>query len=86
MMQCKSKDIKMGDIEGQLFWLLRTIWEDDRKLFMLRLPILVNEVQRLLNAEPKAKAMMNERTNDIVETWQSSVNACGSWTTTTHGP
>ncbi len=66
LMQWKGKDVKMGEIEGQLFWLLRTIWEDDKDLFFLRLPILVDELQRLLNAEPKAKGMITERVNDII--------------------
>ena len=66
MMYIQQKDTKLGEVEGQLLWLLRTIWEDDRTLFMLRLPIVVDELQRLLDAEPKAREMITERVNDII--------------------
>ncbi|KAM0487345.1 hypothetical protein ACHAP7_001857 [Fusarium lateritium] len=51
--------IKMDKVETQLIWLLQTLWEDDYALFLARPPIVVDELERLLQAEPKADALIS---------------------------
>ena len=41
----QSGNMDKGEIEGQLFWILRTTWEDDRVPFFLQLPIIVHKLQ-----------------------------------------
>lgn len=41
--------------EEELIWLLRTLWEDDRSLFLMGMPFVVDELERLIEAEPQAK-------------------------------
>ncbi|KAL7627940.1 hypothetical protein AAE478_002135 [Parahypoxylon ruwenzoriense] len=51
--------VKMGKTTGQLIWLLRTLWEDGRDLFFSRLPFVVDELDRLLDADRKARQMVS---------------------------
>ncbi|SPJ78235.1 uncharacterized protein FTOL_06624 [Fusarium torulosum] len=51
--------VKMDNAETQLIWLLRTLWEDDYALFLARPPTVVDELERLLQAEPKADALIS---------------------------
>ncbi|EXL65227.1 hypothetical protein FOPG_18539 [Fusarium oxysporum f. sp. conglutinans race 2 54008] len=50
---------KMEKVEQQLIWLLQTLWEDDYALFLVRVPNVVDELERLLQAEPKADALIS---------------------------
>ncbi|RGP64200.1 hypothetical protein FSPOR_8019 [Fusarium sporotrichioides] len=50
--------VKMDKVETQLIWLLQTLWEDGHNLFLARLPMVVDELQRLLQAEPKADILI----------------------------
>lgn len=47
--------VRWGKTEGELLWLLKTLWEDVKTLFFARLPMIVDELERMLNAEPMAK-------------------------------
>ncbi|KAH7191202.1 hypothetical protein DER44DRAFT_794629 [Fusarium oxysporum] len=51
--------VKMEKVEQQLIWLLQTLWEDDYALFLVRVPNVVDELERLLQAEPKADALIS---------------------------
>lgn len=51
--------VRMDPIAGQLLWLLRTLWEDDQDLFLCRLPNVVDELDRLLTAEPRAREFVS---------------------------
>ncbi|KAF4969543.1 hypothetical protein FSARC_3226 [Fusarium sarcochroum] len=51
--------VKMDKVEQNLIWLLRILWEDDYELFLAPLPIVVDESERLLQAEPKADALIS---------------------------
>ncbi|KAL6405844.1 hypothetical protein AUP68_10983 [Ilyonectria robusta] len=57
--QIVSKGVKMTRIEEDLKHLLRTLWEDDHALFLFRLSNVVDELERLLEAEPAAKALIS---------------------------
>lgn len=52
-------EIKRGKIEGDLLWLLSTLWEDGNALYFARLPMIIDELERLLDAESKAKDLIS---------------------------
>ncbi|KAF7553797.1 hypothetical protein G7Z17_g3396 [Cylindrodendrum hubeiense] len=58
--------VKMNKIEEHLTWLLRTLWEDDKPLFFIRLPLVVDELERLIQAEPQAEALISSRIAEII--------------------
>ncbi|PNP44481.1 hypothetical protein TGAMA5MH_03786 [Trichoderma gamsii] len=60
-----SKGVKMTKIQGQLIYLLKTLWEDDRNLFLLRLSCVVDELGRLLLSKPTASNLIS---NNIAST------------------
>lgn len=51
--------VKQNSVEKELVWLLRTLWEDGKDLFFARMPMIVDELERLLRAEPKAREMIS---------------------------
>lgn len=59
-------DAKLSDIEGQVIWLLRTLWEDGQPLFFARLTIVVDELDRLLQSEPQAKTLVTSYVASII--------------------
>lgn len=58
--------IKFSDVEGQVFWLLRTLWEDGRPLFLVRLTIIVDELERLLQSEAEAKNLISAHVASVI--------------------
>lgn len=58
--------VKLSNIEGQVMWLLRTIWEDGQQLFLARLTIIVDELDRLLQSEPEAKNLITAHVASII--------------------
>ncbi|KAK5993500.1 hypothetical protein PT974_06932 [Cladobotryum mycophilum] len=61
-----SKGAKMTKIEGQLIYLLRTLWEDGNNLFLLRLSCVVDELERLLLSEPTASDLISQNVASII--------------------
>ncbi|KAK7739032.1 hypothetical protein SLS53_005930 [Cytospora paraplurivora] len=55
----RSRPVKKDKVEEELMWLLKTLWEDGQALFFARLPIVVDELERLLDAEPKASQLIS---------------------------
>lgn len=51
--------VKMNKIETQLTWLLRTLWEDGQNLFFASMPLILDELERLLHAESQAKELVS---------------------------
>ncbi|XDG02516.1 hypothetical protein ABKA04_002131 [Annulohypoxylon sp. FPYF3050] len=51
--------MKMDKTEQHLTWLLQTLWEDGKDLFFFRLPLAVDELNRLLDADRKARQMVS---------------------------
>ncbi|KAF4985945.1 hypothetical protein FDECE_16214 [Fusarium decemcellulare] len=49
----------MSKAETRLTWLLRTLWEDDKNLFFAGLPLVVDELERLLQAESSAQELVS---------------------------
>ncbi|KAK9239237.1 hypothetical protein V1525DRAFT_56644 [Lipomyces kononenkoae] len=58
--------VNMNNIELQLIWLLRTLWEDEIALFFARLPLVLDELERLLEAEPQAQALLSVRIAGVI--------------------
>lgn len=51
--------VKMDKTTEHVLWLLRTLWEDDRTLFFCRLPVIVDELERLIQADQKARDLIS---------------------------
>ena len=51
--------VKMDPVVGQLVWLLQTLWEDGRNLLLCRLPSIVDELDRLLTTEQRARELVS---------------------------
>ncbi|KIW99134.1 uncharacterized protein Z519_00797 [Cladophialophora bantiana CBS 173.52] len=64
--EIQLKGVKIGPVEEQLLWLFRILWEDDQQLFLLQMPLVVDELQRLLDSEPRAREMVTGRISDII--------------------
>lgn len=58
--------VKMGKIETQLMWLLRSLWEDDKQLFLMGMPLVLDELERLLQAEPQAKELITAYIAEVI--------------------
>ncbi|KAK3403434.1 hypothetical protein B0T20DRAFT_26455 [Sordaria brevicollis] len=50
---------KMTPVEKRLMWLLRTLWEDGMDLFLASQPIIVDELERLLETEKEASNLIS---------------------------
>ncbi|KAH8759995.1 hypothetical protein F5883DRAFT_564348 [Diaporthe sp. PMI_573] len=51
--------IKKDKIETELLWLLTTLWEDGKPLFFAGMPLVVDELERLLDSEQEAKDLVS---------------------------
>lgn len=51
--------VKMNKTETQLLWLLRTLWEDDKQLFLIGMRLVLDELERLLQTDPEAKELIS---------------------------
>ncbi|KAK3689894.1 hypothetical protein B0T22DRAFT_499480 [Podospora appendiculata] len=58
--------LKMDKVTGQLLWLLWTLWEDGYDLFLCRMPAVVDELDRLLKAEPRARELVSPYTARLI--------------------
>ncbi|KAM7199791.1 hypothetical protein V8F20_005661 [Naviculisporaceae sp. PSN 640] len=59
MIQQKSNTLKNDKFATQLYWLLRTLWEDGDNLRLCGMPLVVDELERLLRAEAEARALVS---------------------------
>jgi hypothetical protein len=66
LISIQSNGRKMAPLETQLMWLLQTLWEDSRSLFLCGMPLIVDELQRLIDMEPKAKTMITEYVGNLI--------------------
>ncbi|OAQ62753.1 C2H2 and C2HC zinc finger [Pochonia chlamydosporia 170] len=55
----QKTDIKMDKTTEQLMWLLRTLWEDGRNLFLCRVPVVVDELDRLIQTDQKVRDLLS---------------------------
>ncbi|OQE21175.1 hypothetical protein PENSTE_c012G03144 [Penicillium steckii] len=57
---------KTSKLDLQLLWLLRTLSEDDVDLACLGLPVVVDELERLLQSEPHAKELISPYISSVI--------------------
>lgn len=57
---------KMDNVEEQLVWLLRTLWEDGTDLFLASTPLVIDEIERLIQSEPRAGQLLSSRITAII--------------------
>jgi hypothetical protein len=62
----RNINVKANKVETKLIWLLRTLWEDDYQLFLAGFPLVVDELQRLVQSEPQAKDLISESMADLI--------------------
>ncbi|KAI1175015.1 hypothetical protein F4777DRAFT_350858 [Nemania sp. FL0916] len=53
--------VRMNDTESNLLWLLQTLWNDDTNLVLFGLTLVVDELGRVLETEPRAKDLVTAR-------------------------
>ena len=58
--------MKMGRLEHELLVLLRILWEDGQDLFLAGLPIFMDELERVLDVEPKTKELISPYIAEII--------------------
>ncbi|KAJ9160581.1 hypothetical protein NKR19_g3078 [Coniochaeta hoffmannii] len=58
--------VKKDRVEERLIWLLHTLCEDGHTLFLAGLPLIVDELERLMRAEPKANALVDSTVACII--------------------
>jgi hypothetical protein len=51
--------LKQNAVEKELLWLLTTLWEDGQNLFFARMPMIVDELERLLRVESRARELVS---------------------------
>ncbi|KAH7308418.1 hypothetical protein B0I35DRAFT_441908 [Stachybotrys elegans] len=51
--------VKKDKSEGEVIWLLQTLWEDDHNLFLMRMPFVLDELERLLSNELRMKHLIS---------------------------
>lgn len=51
--------IDMDKVEQQLIWLLRTLWENGDELLLAGLPVVMDELERLIQSETHAQDLLS---------------------------
>lgn len=57
---------KMDKVEEQLIWLPRTLWKDGHELFLATMPLVVDEIERLIEPEPNARELLSSQITGVV--------------------
>ncbi|KAH8804452.1 hypothetical protein F5884DRAFT_796055 [Xylogone sp. PMI_703] len=58
--------LHFSDVEAQLTWLLRILWEDGKELFLAHLPLVVDELERLLQSEKQAHGLISDYISETI--------------------
>ncbi|KAF4953526.1 hypothetical protein FGADI_5860 [Fusarium gaditjirri] len=51
--------VKISGVDKEIMFLIQTMWKDDWGLFIARLPLVVDQLERLMQADPKADALIS---------------------------
>lgn len=62
----RPKGLKMDQVEENLYWLLKTLSENDNDLLLIRMKLALDELQRILDAESKASNMITEHISKVI--------------------
>ncbi|KAF6827912.1 hypothetical protein CPLU01_08838 [Colletotrichum plurivorum] len=62
----RDKNGKKTKSEENLLWLLRTLWEDGHTLLFARLPLVVDELERVLQTEPVADELVTAHVMKVI--------------------
>ncbi|KAF5983034.1 hypothetical protein FBULB1_3970 [Fusarium bulbicola] len=57
---------KITGVDKQVIYLIHTLWEDSWGLFIARLPLTVDELERLTKSDPKADALISAHVATIL--------------------
>ncbi|KAM3504436.1 hypothetical protein MY10362_003556 [Beauveria mimosiformis] len=58
--------VKTTEPEGHLIWLLQTLWDDGYNLFLVGLPRVMDELERLIQSSPEADRLISEHVLKIL--------------------
>ncbi|KAH7217223.1 hypothetical protein BKA60DRAFT_62282 [Fusarium oxysporum] len=58
--------VKITEVDKEVMFLILTLWKDDWGLFIARLPLVVDELERLMQADSKADALMSAHAAKIL--------------------
>ncbi|PNP77011.1 hypothetical protein FNYG_09624 [Fusarium nygamai] len=58
--------VKITGVDKEVMFLIQTLWKDDWGLFIARLPLVVDELERLMQADPKADALISAHVAKIL--------------------
>ncbi|KAM3541693.1 hypothetical protein ARSEF1564_005382 [Beauveria bassiana] len=58
--------VKVTEPEGHLIWLLQTLWDDGCNLFLVGLPRVMDELERLMQSSPEADRLISEHVLKIL--------------------
>ncbi|KAF5608010.1 hypothetical protein FPANT_639 [Fusarium pseudoanthophilum] len=58
--------VKITGVDKEVMFLIQTLWKDDWGLFIARLPLVVDELERLMQANPKADALISAHVAKIL--------------------
>ncbi|KAK3342123.1 hypothetical protein B0T25DRAFT_359738 [Lasiosphaeria hispida] len=59
---------KSTTVEGHLYWLLSTLWEEGDTLFLADMSLVLDELERLLQASPLAADLVSSRIAEMIST------------------
>ncbi|XWX02100.1 hypothetical protein V2A60_010132 [Cordyceps javanica] len=58
--------VNMSQVEQNLLWLLRTLWEDGFELFLVGVPHIMDEIERVMQSNPEADALISSHVVNII--------------------
>ncbi|KAF5549809.1 hypothetical protein FMEXI_4060 [Fusarium mexicanum] len=58
--------VKIAGVDKEVLFLIQTLWKDDWGLFVARLPLVVDELERLMQADSKADALISAHVAKIL--------------------
>ncbi|KAK4445441.1 hypothetical protein QBC34DRAFT_413215 [Podospora aff. communis PSN243] len=62
----KKPRVRFNRIESQLIWLLSTLWDDGGPLFLAGITNILDELERLIQAEPQAADRLSPKVMDHI--------------------
>lgn len=51
--------VHLQDPERIILWLVRTLWQDERTVFLLRMTNIVDQLQHIIDSDPQPKDLIS---------------------------